>query len=245
MTFASIAKTAEKFTADNSPTILTAIGVAGTITTAVLSAKAGIESASILSEEPAYMTKKEKVKLTWQVWVLPVGVGTITVTSIIFANKIGTRRAAAMATAYVISETAFDDYKSKVVEKLGKSKERDIHDFIAQDRVDQAGASTIIIDDGDVLCFEQYTGRYFKSTMETIKKAQNDTNYQVLHDGYASLSDFYQRIGLPITSISEELGWNSDTKLEILFSTVMSENQKPCISIDFNVTPVRDYHKFL
>ena len=79
--------------------------------------------------------------------------------------------------------------------------------------------------------------------METLKKAQNDTNYQVLNDVYASLGDFYSRVGLARTSISEEVGWNSNKLLELEFSTTMSEDGRPCISIGFHVDPVRNYHK--
>lgn len=251
MTLATIAKSVEKFSVDNSPAILSAIGVAGTITTAVLSAKAGVEAHLILDENterrsdgPNPQSQKEKIQLTWKVWVLPASVGTITVTSIILANRIGTRRAAAMATAYIVSAEAFDEYKHKVVEKLGETQERKVRDDIAQDRVDKAGNALIVLDDTKVLCFEQYTGRYFNSTVETIKQAQNQINYRILNDGYASLSDFYNLIDLPLTSVSEELGWNSDKMLEIQFATVMSETQKPCISIDFDTTPVRNYHKF-
>jgi len=65
----------------------------------------------------------------------------------------------------------------------------------------------------------------------------------VLNDFYASLSDFYDLIGLPTTSFSDEVGWNSDRLLELQFSTVLSDDGRPCISIDFRTVPIRDYYK--
>lgn len=254
MNFGRMLKNLEKLTVDNTPAILTAVGVAGAITTAVLSGRSAVETYVILEDAkpgPDQMDyglgidRKEKAKLVWQVWVLPVSVGAITCTSIVMANRIGTRRAAAMATAYVISEKAFEEYREKVVEKLGVNKERAARDEIAQNRVSKMDDSDIFLDEGEVLCCDQFTGRYFKSTMENIKKAQNDTNYQIMHSGNQSLSEFYGRLGLEPTSMSDGLGWNSDNLMDILFSTTMSPNGKPCISIDFRVTPIRNFHRFL
>ena len=262
MILIEIAKKAEKLALDNSPAILTEIGVAGTLTTALLTGKATFRAAEILDKEVfererrmwakgqkvSYPepTLKEKTFLVWKNYIPAVGTGAITVVCIIFANRIGTRRAAAVAAAYTISEKAFAEYKDKVVERLGMPKEQKIRDDVAQDRVDQNPVSKhdIIVSDGkEVLCYESFTGRYFKSDMETLKKGQNDLNYSILQDGYASLGDFYNKIDLPTTSYSEEVGWTSDKLLELEFSTCLSDDGKPCISVNFRVTPVRDYYK--
>lgn len=255
MDIANLLKRTEKLTVDNSPAILTAVGVVGTITTAYLTGVATFRAAEFLSEEalaPLWKDKNtplsmtDEFKLVWKFYIPPVTSGLVTVTAIIYANRIGNRRAAAMAAAYTISERAFSEYKEKVVDKLGEKKERAVRDELAQDRVDRSpvGKTEVIVTGGgDVLCYDVYTGRYFSSSMETLKKAQNDTNYQVLNDTYASLNDFYSRIGLATTKTGEEIGWNNDHQLELLFSTTMSDDSRPCISIDFNVSPVRDYYR--
>jgi hypothetical protein len=79
--------------------------------------------------------------------------------------------------------------------------------------------------------------------MEALRKAQNDINYQVMHDSYASLTDFYSMVGLAPTSNSDDVGWNSDKLLELQFSPVLTEGGRPCISIDFVVAPVRHYYR--
>lgn len=256
MTLIEIAKKAEKLAVDNSPAILTAIGVTGTLTTAFLTGKASFKAAEIIADEQYQMDhnqvevrneleSKEKLVLVWKLYIPAVGTGFLTVVCIIFANHIGTRRAAAVAAAYTISEKAFSEYKEKVVERLGTPKEQKIRDEVAQDRVNKnpGGRDIVVTGGGEVLCYEAFTGRYFKSDMETLKKAQNDLNYTILNDGYASLSDFYSKIDLPGTSFSEEVGWTSDKLLELNFSTVLSEDGRPCISIDFMTAPVRDYYK--
>lgn len=245
MSLSQVAKKLEKLLTDNSPVLLTSVGVAGTIATAVLTGKASFEAAQILNEtEP--LEPKEKVELVWKLYIPPVIVGAGTVSAIVLANRIGTRRAAAMAAAYTISEKAYAEYREKVVEKLGEAKEQEVRDEIAQQRVNAnpPNNEVIIVDNGDVLFLESYTGRYFKSSMETVKKALNDTNYQMYSDMYASLGDFQQRIGLPRTSLSEEVGWTVEDKIEIEFSATLTEDQRPCIVMNYIVAPVREYHRF-
>lgn len=255
MTFQSMAVQAQKLISDQSPAILTAIGVTGTITTAVLAGRASFQAAEQLhraefdhfsntSNEP--LDAKEKVQLVWKNYIPAAATLTLTVSSILFANQIGTRRAAALAAAYGVSEKAFSEYKSKVVETLGKNKERDVRDSVAQEKVTKnppPANQVIVTDDSKVLCYESYTGRYFQSSMEDLKSAQNNLNYQINNNYYASLSDFFDLIGLERTKLSDEFGWNSDELLEVSFSTAITEHHKPCLVLDFKVVPIRDYSR--
>lgn len=244
----------EKILVDNSPLILTGIGVAGTITTAVLTGKAAFESAYILRDEEDLRTRsgaqavdvREKIELVWKLYIPAVGVGATTIACIVGSNRIGTRRAAALAAAYSVSEKAFVEYKEKVIEKIGESKEQKVRDEIAQDRVNAKPVETskvIVTGTGDVLCYEAFTDRYFESSMDKIEKAVNKINSQLNNDQYASLSDFYRLLKLPLTSQSEEVGWNADNLLEMNYSTTIAADGRPCISIDYNVIPSRDYFR--
>jgi hypothetical protein len=244
----------KKLIADNSPGILTGISVAGTILTSVLTAKATWSAAEkIKFEENFYGAPQEgwplvksRVRRAWVYYIPAVVTGTITIVCVVAADRIGNRRAAAIAAAYSLSEKAFGEYREKVVQQVGKQKEQRVRDEIAQDRV---GASqvqhsqVIVTGNGDVLCFDTLTGRYFESNVEAIRRAENDLNFQLIHENYASLSDFYRLVGLPPTTFSEEVGWTSQKKVEIYISAVMAENDRPCLAITFRVEPVRDYYK--
>jgi hypothetical protein len=236
---------------NNSPVILTAIGVTGVVTTAILTGKATIKAVYLLEEEAMHreqpISDKETFELVWKLYIPAAGTGLLTIVAIIFADRIGSRRAAAVAAAYTITEKAFAEYRGKIVEKLGNTKEQSFRDEIAQDRVDRNppdSAQVIIAGGGSVLCFDSYTGRYFLSDLETIKQAQNTINYRILHDSYASLSDFYERVGLPSTAISDNVGWNSDKQVELNFSATITESGKPCIVIDFHVMPIHNFDRF-
>jgi hypothetical protein len=257
-TFVEVAKRVEKLAIDHSPAILTAVAVTGTLGVAFLTGTATIKAVEIIADEqyrisksangnpPHILEPKEKIVLVWKEYIPAIGTVVATVVCIIGANRIGTRRAAAVAAAYSISEKAFTEYKEKVVEKIGQGKEQKIHDEVMQDQVRRnpvGDREVIITGNGEVLCFDSFSGRYFTSDMETLKKAQNDINYTMLSDGYASLGDFYDNIGLATTAYSDEVGWTSEKPLECKFTGTLSDDQRPCIAIEFRVAPVRDYHR--
>lgn len=258
MILGSFAKQVEKFLQDNSPAVLTAIGVTGTVSTAYLTGAASFKASNLLRSEqgknevmthegrqPYILDNREKFQLVWKEYIPAAGVGILTITCIITANRIGTRRAAAMAAAYGLSEKAFVEYKEKVVDKIGENKERAIRDEIAQDQVNRTPPTgeQVIVGDGKVLCFDSFSGRYFRSTVEDVKKAMNDTNYEMIHNMYTSLNDFYSRLGLEPVEMGEELGWNSDHLMEVLFSTTLADDNTPCIVTKFHVEPIRRYYK--
>jgi hypothetical protein len=183
--------------------------------------------------------------LVWPHFIPPVAMGGITITSIVLAHRISSKRIAAIAVASTISERALQEYKTKVVEKLGERKETEIREEIAQDNVTKNPPSgqIIIAGSGDVLCFEPLTGRYFNSTIETIKRAENKVNYEILHYDSCSLSFFFDEIGLAPTDYSDLVGWNVNNRLELTFTTTMSEDNRPCLVIGFNKIPSMEYEK--
>lgn len=253
MILSNLIKTSEKFAIDNSPAILTAIGVTGTLSVAYLTGKASFKAAELINKENVDntytgkkidLTKSDKFKMVWKEYVPAVGVGALTITSIIASNRIGARRAAAIAAVYTIAEKNFDEYREKIIEKLGDKKEIEARAEIAQDHVTKNPPTNVIVTgSGDVMCLDTLTGRYFKSNVEAIKKAQNDTNYQIIHEMYSSLSEFYSKIGLAPTPYSDEVGWTSDQLLEITFTTALTDDNQPCLCLDYAVMPVRHYSR--
>jgi hypothetical protein len=257
-----IAKNILKFASDNSPTILTSIGVGGVITTAILAAGGAYRASGIVLEEQAFLdkrptpgtlagkpahqlTRKEKAQLTWMYYLPAVGSVVLTCGAIIGANRVADHRTAAMAAAFTISEKALVEYKDKVVETFGKTKGERVHDAVMQDRVTNAPVpqGLIVMTGQKQLCFDAWSGRYFHSTMEDMKKAMNDLNYRILSDNYASLSDFYSLLDLESTTGSDDIGWNVDKLLDIHFTTCISPEQTPAISMDYRVEPIRGFSR--
>lgn len=225
---------------DNSPSILTALGVSGAIGTAYLTGVASWRASRRMSEGPPIETlsNREIVEEVWDLYIPPVVSGAVTVACIIGANHISSKRAAAAYSFAVVTEKAFTEYREKVYETLGDRKEKAIRDEIAQERVlaNPPSGQVIISGSGTVLCYEMFTGRYFESDMETIRKAENTVNSKIIHELYATLNDFYHLVGLPHTSESGNLGWDSDKLLVLEYTTTMSEDSRPCLAFSYNYT---------
>lgn len=221
----------------NSPAILTALGVSGTITTAYLTGKASYRAARRLGEEPAWMSNREKVELVWDLYIPATVSGAITIGCIIGATRVSSKRAAAAYSLVTLSEKAFEEYREKVVEKLGERKEQSVRDEIAQSRVDaNPPGSAIVVGSGSVLCCELFTMRYFQSDMETLRKAENTINAKLNSHDYATMDDFYYLIGLGSTSESAAIGWESDRLMSLDFTTTLSGDGKPCLAFGYNYT---------
>lgn len=235
----------------HSPLILTGIGVAGVVSTTILAVKAtalAVEEIKLYENKEPYVTVKtnvrEKIELTWPLYIPTIMMGSVTIACIIGANTINSKRQAALISAYSITETAFREYREKVVDQIGKNQEQKVQDGIAQDRINNDPVKEVLITgNGDVLCYDTYTGRYFESNIETLRKAQNDINLQCIHEMNASQNDFYRKIGLPPISNGDEVGWNTDNVMDLRFSTVLTEDGKPCLTISYAKNPEPRYYK--
>jgi acetyl-CoA acetyltransferase len=252
-----IQDSAARFLRENASSVLTAGGVVGTVATAVLAVRAGMKTQEIIQSETsrryvetrnetgdidlAGLTKREKVMLVAPQFVPPVVVGSLTIASIIGANVMSAKRAAALAAAYGMSQKHFDEYKAKVEEKLGLAKEQKIQDEVAQDRVNQTGerANTVVIFGDEVICYDQPTDRYFKGTMAMIHKAVNSTNQEIIQHGYASATYFYNELEMEGTTWTDDVGWSDPFELDI--TQTLTPDQRPCIAIDFKRLPERDF----
>lgn len=249
MNVRSFVNIAQRYVIDNSPTLLTAFGVTGTLATAYLTGKATFKAADILRREaearvlmekqPPPPTKKEQVKLVWKCYIPPALTVVTTVGCVVAANTISMSRAAAMAAAYTIADKNFSEYKDKVKEVIGDKKEGEVRAALAQDAVDKASMVNVERGHGgDTLCLDKWTGRFFTSDMQTIRAAENDLN-KGLYKGserVATLGDFYQCLGLSSPRCSEDVGWNADSSLDLTFDTVLREGQ-PVLVMDFANTP--------
>lgn len=242
----------------HSPEILTGIGIAGMVTTTVLAVKATPKALELIKEDsrdnhdgdPYAYTKVEAVKSAWKCYIPATISGAVSIACIVGATSVNARRNAALATAYKIAETSLHEYRDKIVETIGEKKEKVIRDNIQQDRVDKNPVSrneVIITGKGKTLCYDTFSGRYFDSDIENIKKAVNELNHRMLLENYISLSEFYDEIGLSHTKNSDDLGWNLNEEglIELSFSPVMSEDDRPAIAIDYYVAPRYDFSKLM
>lgn len=254
----TLGHTAGRLVQDNVTTILTTGGVVGTVTTALLTGKAAVAASKAIDKKEIErrvdqdghggLDRREKFLIAAPHYIPPVIVGGATIGAIIAANRVSAKEAAALAAAYGVANGQLEEYKAKVAEKLTGPKNQAIKDEIAQDRVNANPPSkeVIVIASGEVLCHDTISGRYFHSTVEQIRKAEHYINAELANCQYASLSQFYDEIGLPTTALSETVGWNAlnqDIPFQIELSTTTTPDQKPCIVLNYSFLPIPEFHR--
>lgn len=247
----SIVKGARKFVVDNSPAILTGMAVAGVVTTTILAVKATPQAMQEISEAESeftdLLTVNQKIFLVGHCYMPAVASGLLTVGCIVMANSINTKRQAALISAFSISETAFKEYQQKVADTVGEAKEQRVRDSVAQDVADRnpiSDTQVYVTGDGNHLFHDTLSGRYFESSVEKVRRAENRLNAKLINEMYASQNDFYSMIGLDAIKYGDDFGWTTDRFLDLSFSTVLVEESRPCIVVNYSVEPARGYHKF-
>lgn len=262
-------KMVKQFAKKRSPEILTGIGIAGMITTTVLAVKATPKALQLIEEEKDRRTDKilegmspnedencwqvvklkpiEVVKVAWKPYIPAALLGASSVACLIGANSVHARRQAALYSAYKLSETAFTEYRDKVLETVGEETEKEVRDKVAKDKVEKNPASKTEIymtGKGESLFYDPISDRYFMSDLETIRKIINDLNYAMGYGSemYVSLSQLYDELDLKHTSISDNIGWNiRDGLIEPDFSAQMTDDGRPCIVLDWLKVPSHDF----
>lgn len=239
---------------ENSPVILTGMAVSGACVSAYLAAKGGFKAHETLMRHPEIpavdfdgevrereLNAQEKFLLTYKLYIPAVATLAGTSACMIMATKIGLDRTAAMAGALVVTERSYDQYKDKVKETLGENKHTKIDDAIATDQVAKAVIPDMLLAEGEQLCFDRWSGRPFKSSMEEIKQAVNRFNEVFLTEDYMSLTDFYNYIGLDEIQQSDLIGWKrEDGLLDVKYTSVLKDN-RACIAIAFEKAPMPNF----
>lgn len=247
-TLSALAKNIRTASRKHSPEILMGIGIAGMVTTTILAVRATPKALILIEEqkcEKEDISAFEKVKAVWKCYIPAAITGTMSIFCLIGASSVNARRNAAIATAYTLSESALRDYREKVIETIGEHKEQTVRDAVAKDKIDRdplGRHEVIVTDKGVTLCYDVVSGRYFRSDIDKLKKAENKLNRQMRDEMYISLNEFYCEIGLSPVSIGDELGWNIDRGyIDLHFSSQIAEDGTPCLVVDYHVVPRYDY----
>lgn len=207
----------ELFLKRNSSTILTCLGGVGVVATAVLAVRETpkalrlIESAK--EEKGEELTKIEIVKTAAPVYIPAAIIGVSTIACIFGANILNKRQQAALMSAYALLDKSYKEYRHKIVELYGDKVDEDVLAEIAKDKYDCE--EFIDEDDGKELFFDQFSGRYFRSTLFEVQQAEYRVNRALVMQDYAYLNDFYEWLGIEPVDYGYKFGWTRGINLEI------------------------------
>lgn len=239
----------------STPTILSIIGSAGVIATAVLAVKATPKALDCIRHDsrinhdgnPYEYTKLEAFKSAWKCYIPSVTIGIGTIMCIFGSNALNKRQQAAMTSAYMLLDNAYKDYKKKTTELFGNDSDTLVKSAIARDKI----VNDTIPDLGEKCLFYEYNyGEYFERSKEEVLNAEYKFNLKFSSRGYANLNDFYELLDLPKTDFGEILGWifcdelYGSSWIDFKHELLELEDGMECYIIDMPISPIIGYMDF-
>lgn len=239
----------------NSSTILSFLGTAGIVATAVSVTVATTKAVKLLDEatkeKGEELTKTEVVAVTAKTYIPSVIIGASTIACVLGANVLNKRQQASLVSAYALAENMYKEYRGKVRELLGEETDIRIQDAIVKEKCKEQqvyvpGCQSIDTSGETRLFYEQYRDSYFESTMEAVLNAEYHLNRNFSMRGYAELNEFYDFLGLEPTKEGSALGWDCQQLIEGYEATwidfdnrivTMDDGLEVCI-IDMPIPPV-------
>lgn len=196
----------------NSSTILTIIGTIGVVATAVMAVRATPKASRDLDratyEKGEELSKLEIVRVAGPTYIPTVVMGTATIACIFGANVLNKRKQASMMSAYALMDRSFKEYRSKLIELKGEDVDKEVRDAVVREHCDYH-VINLDVPDKKVKFYEEYSGRFIECYERDLIDAEYHLNRNFVLNGYASLNDFYEFVGLSPTDDGEKLGWTA------------------------------------
>ena len=243
----------ELFIRRNAPTILTCIGGVGVVTTSVMAVKATPKALSLLEEakqeKGENLTTFEVVRVAGPVYIPAILIGAGTLACIFGANGLNKRQQASLMSAYALLDSSYKEYKNETIELYGEDGDRRIREEIAKDkyeeRKDEVGGE-------EKLFYDEFSGRYFNSTMEKVIKAEYEVNKKISLWGGAHVNEFYEWMNVSPIDGGERLGWSTGGLmaetwkdwLEFNHHNVVMDDGLECCIISMWPEPMYDYEYY-
>lgn len=198
------------FVSRNGSTILTCMAGVGLVATAVLTAQATPKALTRVDnareEKGEELTKVETVIAAAPAYIPPILTGVATLVCMFGANTLNKRQQASMASAYALLDTSYKEYRKKVDELYGEGANDKVKEEIAKDKYKE---SELVPEAGMKLFYDDFSGQIFESTTEKVLEAEYNINRDLSMQGYATLNEFYNYLGLVPIDGGDELGWSA------------------------------------
>lgn len=204
----------------NSATILTCVGGVGVVATAVLTAKATPKAMRLLEEakqeKGEELTNLEKVRVAGIAYIPPLLVGASTIACIFGANALNKRQQASLMSAYALLDSSYKEYRSKVKDLYGEDADENVKNEIAKDKYEN---EDIPQENGLELFYDEFSGRFFRSTLEKVQRAQYEINRDLTLRDWATINEFYDYMNIPHVDGGDVIGWSTSMNGEMYWQT--------------------------
>lgn len=224
-------------------------------------------------EDPNELTKEERKDLNMaygkvtldvvKLYLPAVTLGAVSIASILAGHNIISKRSAAYAAAYTAVNDTFKGYRERVAAKYGEEAENDIF-YNRQDTEitteNEDGSTATAAVSTSNLDNPSPFARYFDSSSSAwkndpesniffLRQQQEAANFILKHQGFITLNEVYDMLGLQKTTAGMVAGWIYDEKnpvgdncIDFGLENVKDEvtrrfvnGLEPIVFLDFNV----------
>lgn len=151
------------------------------------------------------MTKLEKFKKTWKCYIPSGLIATSTILCIIYSDKVTMNEKISLINALTTVQGNYKDLRTAVDDTFDKESKEEILKNAVKNKVPK---DVYIERTGEKIFYEEYTCKFFTSTIDAVLKAEYMFNKQLSIVGCATLNDFYTYLGIINTEAGEYLGWS-------------------------------------
>ena len=190
----------------DSATILSVLGAAGVVVTAITAVKATPKALRLIEEIPEEdRTPKEIVKAAWPCYIPTALAGFVSIGCIFGANAINKKQQATLLSAYALLDQSYKTYRLKVIEAIGEEEEKKIHGEEVKDL-----APDVIV----TFRIDHYGQEIFERSLLEVQDAEYKLNQKLAMDGEANLNDFFDLLAIKHHPIGDKLGWSVEYGLD-------------------------------
>ena len=248
-----------------SPLLLTIIGVAGVVGTAVLTAKCTPKAMKAIEEKQKTNTEPlkplEKAVAAAPAYLPAIGVGSLTIFAIISSNHLSCKQNLSLAATCTLLQRNYKEYRSKVKELFGAEADHKVVEevskghFVPED-IKKCEKPTM---EQIFLWCEPNTMQWFEATKADVLMAEYEVNHVFSKRMYVTLADYikilqdttgaklvndesYENTGWSIDDFVEN--WDPDQQwIEFYHNDVMfpEEDCPPYIIIETPIDPGWDF----
>lgn len=241
------------FLSRNSSTILTCVGGVGVVATLVTAVKATPKAMALIEDAKAEkgedLTRVETAIVAAPAYIATAVLGVSSLVCIFGANALNKRQQASMISAYALLDNSFKEFKAKVQELYGEGTVSVVRGEIAKDHYEDAD---IQVHDGKQLFYDDFSGRYFESTMENVLNAELKINRMLAQDTGVYLNEFYDLLGIDTIEYGDYMGWSSFALVEMYWwswiefrhEKVVMDDGLECTIIVMEYEPMYDFEDY-
>lgn len=225
----------------NPQILITGLGIAASVATAVTSGKA--HAKAIANDDGKSDNLLNFTKRNWMTYIpaaLSLGV---TIFAFASLHNVTYKKYQALAAAYSVSQLDLSELRSRMAEQVKVLKEGAKPADKKAAKKELPKGSMVIFGDEEVLCRDAITGRTFRSTPEKIRAYCNNITEDLLGYGPCPLNDFYSQIHLGQVGIGDELGWDGGVTLKPVFWPVLLDSGSPAVEVAITPAPQPNWFK--